>query len=424
MPRTFTILFLGCARRQLDCERIRNCFVANGFRWVPDPAEAEIIVVSTCGLSKQIEDGCLEFIRRALRCDGEVVVYGCLPSMNRTRLEEVYRGKIVTTRQLDRFDEALPGLSVRMSEVPDANRAYAPPPGSPLKALRQRLKRLDLYHPIRLAHMIRRALLPVTSELRRAAPRLLSNGLAALAPPYAIEFNNELFTLRISEGCRGRCSYCAIRRAIGGLRSKSLDELLEELRAGRRSGFRSVNLVSSDTGSWGTDRGQTLPQLLRAILEEDDGLEIRFIQDLHPSWLCRYGPELRELVATGRIRSILTAVQSGSERVLGLMRRPTDLSLYRRTLRELRRAWPRLRLRTQIIVGFPTETEEDFLRTIDLVRECRFQEVDLFTYFETESMASAAIRPKVPPEVARSRLRRLAATVSRSTILHADEGLL
>ena len=89
MPRSFTILFLGCARRQLDCERIRSYFAANGLQWVEDPERADVIVVSSCGLSKEFEDRCLDFLRRALRCRGEVVLYGCLPSMNRERVDDV-----------------------------------------------------------------------------------------------------------------------------------------------------------------------------------------------------------------------------------------------------------------------------------------------------------------------------------------------
>ena len=420
MPRSFTILFLGCARRQLDCERIRSYFAANGLQWVEDPERADVIVVSSCGLSKEFEDRCLDFLRRALRCRGEVVLYGCLPSMNPERVDGVFDGKIVNTRTIDKFDAEFPGLPVPMREIPDANRAFAPAPGSSVGALKRRLKRFDLYHPVRLAHVIWRGIGPIAAELHKTLPWLVPAGLVSPALPFAIDFNNELFTLRIAEGCRGKCSYCTIRRAIGGLESKPLDDLLVELRSGLREGARRINVISSDTGSWGTDRGETLPELLRAVLAEDENLVIQFIQDLHPSWICRYGPELEELVATGRIRSILTAVQSGSERVLSLMRRPTDLALFRRTLKALRRASPRLRLRTQIIVGFPSETEEDLRETMALVRACRFDEVDVFTYFETPSMASAKIQPKVTGDASAARAKLLAGAVSRGVVLHTE----
>lgn len=420
MPESFTIIFLGCARRQLDCERIRAYFVANGLEWVEDPERADVIVVSTCGLSKEYEDRCLEFLQRALRCRGEVVLYGCLPSMNGDRVKDVFGGKVVTTRRIERFDAAFPDLPVPMHHVPDANTGFMPNSNGPLGALKRRLKRLDLYHPIRLAHVIRRGFEPIATELRRAMPGLVPASLVSPTLPFAIDFNNELFTLRVSEGCGGHCSYCTIRRAIGGHRSKPLDELLGELQRGIDGGARRVNVVSSDTGSWGTDRGETLPQLLRAILAEDERLGIQFIQDLHPSWICRYGPELADLVATGRIRSILTAVQSGSERILSLMRRPTDLALFRRTIRALRKADPRLRLRTQIIVGFPSETEEDVRATAALLRDCRFDEVDVFTYFETPAMPSAEIQPKVTRDASAERAKSLGRKLSRGVVLHTE----
>ena len=168
-----------------------------------------------------------------------------------------------------------------------------------------------------------------------------------------------------------------------------------------------INLVASDTGSYGLDIGMTFPELLDQILSFDERIVIQFIQDLHPKWICSYKRELLDIIRTKRIRSILTAVQSGSQRISKLMRRQNNLKEYFEALQAMKKCLPGLRLRTQVIIGFPTETETDLLETIDFLKRCEFDELDIFHYYETPTMDSAKFFPKINERVIRERVIKL-----------------
>jgi tRNA A37 methylthiotransferase MiaB len=214
--------------------------------------------------------------------------------------------------------------------------------------------------------------------------------------PGGVGFNSQCFTIRIAEGCLSTCTYCSVKKAIGNTRSKSIASILTELQRALSQKQHQINIVSSDSGSYGLDIGSTLPELLRKILSQDSRLTVEFLQDFHPYWFCRYGDEMVDLAKGGRIKSVLTAIQSGNERILKLMKRHTDLVHFRTVLAKLKDAYPAIRLRTQVIVGFATETEQEFDDTITFVQESQFDEVDMFAYYEVKGSDAESISPKVP----------------------------
>ena len=148
----------------------------------------------------------------------------------------------------------------------------------------------------------------------------------------------------------------------------------------------------------------TLPQILKEILAQDERIVIEFVQDLNPFFFCKYKNELVKLIATGRIKSTSVPFQSGSERILKLMNRRLDFSEFRETIKEIKKVNPAFKLRTQVIIGFPTETDDDFLKTMELLGDCNFNEVDLFAYYEGDGTVSQTITPKVSVEVISRRM--------------------
>lgn len=388
--KKFFITYTGCARRQLDCERLKNYFIENKFKLVNSPEEADYIFISTCGLTKLKENMSINKILESKKFNGEIIVCGCLPSMNMKRIKEVFDGEIINTKSLGEIDKFFPGFSIKFNDIPDPNKVFI---YTNKQRILQFIQKLDIFYPIQFFNRIL-----FLKKIRKKSLRYV---------PPAIDFNNNFLTLRISSGCLGNCSYCNIRKSIGNLKSKPLSAVLGELRNGISNKKNKINILSSDTGAYGLDICSNLPQLLKAILAENGNVSIKFIQDLHPHWICRYKSQLIELIKTKRIKSILTAVQSGSERILKLMKRSTNLSKFKETLIEMKRAYPSLRLGTQIIVGFPTETEQDFQDTINFVRDCQFDEVGVFCYHETETQDSVKIKPKIPPSVIEDRIDRI-----------------
>ncbi len=420
---SFHISFTGCSRRQMDCERIKNYFIANSWELADSPKDANCIIVSTCGLSEYLEDRSVEKIKEACKYEAKIIVYGCLPAMNEKKIQMVFNGPVVVTKKIEDFDSIFPDFTKKFKGIPDANKVFEEPDFQVKTRIKKKIKSFDLYYFLKIYNM---AINGANKYLRRnhiASASSSSKHIVVGNPKFLIDHNNQYFTLRISTGCLGTCSYCTIRKAIGRTKSKSIRTLLEELRGQRIKRSTRLNILSSDTGTYGLDIGSNLPKLLRAILNENSGITIHFIQDLHPAWICRYRKELVELIASRRIKSILTAVQSGSPKILKLMRRPANLDEYREALDNLKRVYPMLRLRTQVIIGFPNETEEDFQSTVSFLKKCKFDEVDIFHYHETPQMDSARLFPKVPHDIIESRIMKLMDSLPISVTMHYHKKL-
>lgn len=392
-------MFTGCTRRQLDCERIRNYFIANGLSEASSPKEADYILVSTCGLSEYLEECSIRNILNVREHAEEMIVFGCLPAMNSEKVKAISNGKIVNTKEIDTIDRLFPDFPIKFSDVPDANRAFEIPTIRSKDPIRNQLRRIGFSYPHKYFHITREWWRRIRTG--KNGSRSSKNGTSILFgnPRLGVDFDNNRFTVRISSGCLGKCTYCNIRKAIGPLRSKSTATIMGEIEKAVSEKQFKLNLIASDTGSYGLDIGTTFPELLAAILAMDDRIHLQFIQDLHPKWITLYKKELLHLLTTRRIISILTAVQSGSRRILKLMRRPFDPEKFKITINAMKSAFPHLRLRTQVIVGFPTETDVDLRATIALIRACKFDEIDIFRYYETTTTDSAQYYPKIPQEV-------------------------
>ncbi|MGD2147363.1 MAG: radical SAM protein [Anaerolineae bacterium] len=408
----------GCTKRGLDSERIRNYLLANGLEQARSLEEADCVIVTTCGLSEFHENDSVDRIQRAQGHQARTIVYGCLPSMNAERLSGVFDGAIVHTQDIEEFDRLFPDFAVAFADVPDANYLIEEMGVRFREWFKRQLNRLDLYYPLQLYNACLVSAEQLRERMEGVWPRVAPRPFITRIPVFTITTRTGGFGLRISDGCLGNCSYCNIRTAIGRLRSKPIPALLEELGRGLADGKSNISVLSSDTGSYGLDIGCTLPELLGAILDYDEAIVMDFVEDLHPVWVCRYQSELIELVATKRIKSMLIPVQSGSARVLRLMRRSTNIEAPVSVIREMKRVNPRLRLRGQVILGFPTETEEDFQATVDLVKRCQFDEIDIFQYFETDKMDSTKIEPKIAQDIVLDRIRRMQTALPRQTITH------
>ena len=410
----FFIASIGCFGRHLDCERIKNYFTANNVALTTDPQKADYLFISTCGLTKLHEDLSIDDITRFKRYHAKMIVGGCLPEMNTRRISDVFNGKTISTKDLDRIDELFPDFKVKYKDIPDGNRICLTGQDHPHQGGNS-LKEIDLFDLYRFCN----ALKEIGRRLLSKDPVALQKATPTHMPQMPlIDINNNFFSLRIASGCFGACSYCNIKKAIGNLRSKPVSLLLEELRKALHNKQYRINIVSSDSGAYGVDIHSSLPELLESILKEDTRIVIEYLANMNPSWVCRYGNELLSLFGSKRIKSMSSAIQSGSERILKLMHRNTDLDDFKTVLKKLKKVHPRIRMRTQVIVGFPTETAQDIRDTIEVIKECRFNEVDVFYYHETEMMDSAKLSPKVAHEDIVERIRSIRKELSVFTTVN------
>jgi len=388
---------LGCVENALASSRLMHFFAANDWRLVESAENADLVLVNTCGVDEWQERDSLRKIaslRRTLHDHARMVVTGCLVSINPELLRRSPGGDATL---LPVEDSALlaeiTGATIRLEEV-RANRV-------PERFLRTRLRHFNRVS--RLARVYRRLGGTIPGRLERALT--------------AFELADWYF-VHISTGCVHACSYCAIRHAKGAIRSRPLNEIVAEVRAGVESGNRRVVLVGDDTGSYGFDRGADLGDLLEALGEipGDFGIHVR---NLEPMGLLQMRRRLETLAAQGHLRAITVPLQSGSDRVLEAMGRQYRVEPVLRALSRLRAVRPDLIVLTHLMVGFPGESRDDFRATLRMVQRFDFDGVAPGCFSKRANTPAAGMDHQVPSPTKRWRYWRLLATIVGRVYLRA-----
>jgi len=306
-------------------------------------------------------------------------VGGCLPVTASARLKEVFKGRFFSTKDLSNIDELFSDFKIRFSNVADVNQAQLTLCEQP-----------DL-------------LLPNNESIRRKLEYKLCGLLYRIKKTFTMRRHAYL---RISSGCLGNCSYCAIRKAVGTLRSKSLQDCLAEYKNLLYSGYRDITLFGDDTGAYGSDINSSFTELLDKMSEADKGLKVKlFILNINPHWAIKFKEALIKLIIEGKIASLICPIQSGSERILKLMNRYSNIKEIEEALIEFKQANPKLSLESHIIVGFPTETEEDFNKSLDVIRRVNFDSLAPFVYGEREGTPSSRMEGRLNEETIKRRTR-------------------
>jgi tRNA A37 methylthiotransferase MiaB len=373
----------GCPRSMFDAERLIEYFRRNGWRITPRVREADLILAGTCGVTLAVEDSSARFVsslRSRMRPNARLVVFGCLTGISRKTIESQGDVSILSSETASMLDELI-GASTRLDQVRTPHVASG------------QLKHLSSFRRSR-------GLLATPALL---VCKLLS-GLICMSEPR----KGAHYDIRASRGCTSECTFCAIKYHLGGLSSKPIDAVLGEFRDGLARGHRRFRLISEDVGAFGQDRGLSIVDLLRSIFESPEPFQLR-LDDFHPMWLIRYFADLSELFRRNadRLLPIGLPIQSGSDRVLHLMKRGYSATELRECFLALRKDCPRMRLHTHVLIGFPTETEQDFEDTLDLLDAVRFDRIGAYTYSDRPGTPASEIRDKIPDKVKRHRLLRL-----------------
>ncbi len=221
--------------------------------------------------------------------------------------------------------------------------------------------------------------------------------------------------INIMYGCNNFCSYCIVPYVRGRERSRQSEDILKEARALAEQGVKEITLLGQNVNSYGKERDEiSFPALLKK-LDEIDGIErIRFMTS-HPKDL---SDELIEIMAHSRhiCKYIHLPVQSGSDRILTLMNRRYTRQNYFDLIQKLRQAMPEIALSTDIIVGFPTETEKDFEDTLDLYRRVGFNSSFTFIYSKRKGTPAAEMEGQVHERDAKDRIARLIKLAEECTL--------
>jgi tRNA-2-methylthio-N6-dimethylallyladenosine synthase len=217
--------------------------------------------------------------------------------------------------------------------------------------------------------------------------------------------------VQISMGCNSKCAYCIVPAVRGREVSRRPGEILAEVAGLAGEGVREVTLLGQNVNSWGRELGTEFGELLRACDSVEGIGRIRFTSP-HPKDFRR--PVIEAMAECAAVcEHTHLPLQSGSTRVLKAMRRTYSRERYLRLVEELRAAVPDLALTTDIIVGFPGETEDDFRETIEVVEEVGYDGAYTFVYSRRQGTEAAAAEDQVPDELKRERIERLVEVVQR-----------
>ncbi|MBC8206206.1 MAG: tRNA (N6-isopentenyl adenosine(37)-C2)-methylthiotransferase MiaB [Kiritimatiellaeota bacterium] len=360
-PKTYHIWTIGCQMNEADSRHLASQFEALGFVETPRAIDADIAVLNTCVVRQQPED---KAVRKLTDLGG---VKNKRPGMIIALM-----GCMVGKREAEELAERFPFVDV-----------FTAP--SQTDVLVETILQHDAY-----------------KHLSKAQVELADYRLPAVNREKAVTA-----FVPVTLGCSHVCSYCVIPHRRGPDRSRLPDEVLDEVRALAAQGIKEVNLLGQIVDRYGFDleEGINLAWLLKEVAKVDGILRIRFLTS-HPAYM---DEELIQTVAeTDKVCPYIEIpFQAGSDRILESMRRGYTQQEYRDIISNIRKHMPDASITTDVIVGYPTETEEDFMETMKLAEELRIDMFHIAKYSPRPRTLSAKMKDDVTPDEKEDRRIRL-----------------
>lgn len=379
----------GCPENRIDGARMQEFLKQNGWIVTSDWRDADIILFNACALTKDSQENSMEIINRIKarkKPAAELIVYGCLPKINKERLREIYQGPTFGSDEVEQLNEIFePRLKIQ-----DIHANFL-------------LPSMSVFH---LNHWnVARRLRKTASPLAMAYKLL--NIIYKRTISRAINvYNPNTFCIKVSTGCLNACSYCGIRFSRGRVKSKPIDNAVREFEEGLEKDYNEFGLIGTDVGAYGKDQGADLVTLLKELLKNKGDYKIK-LRNIQPRFLIQMMPELREIFQTGKISYLGSAAESGNNRILSLMNRGYNIEDFKEAIRILNKEFPEIQICTQLMVGFPSETEEEFQDTVRLLDEVSFDVVEIYRFQPRPRTKAAKMKGQIPQKVIRRRYQKL-----------------
>ncbi len=355
---------LGCKVSQYETEAVGEAFAERGFAVLPFCDPCDVYVINTCTVTRESDRKSRQFIRRAIKTNPNaiVIVIGCY------------------TQRAPEEVAAIKGVS---AVIGTENKLDAP-------VIAERMLR-EISEGKTPSQYVS------TTDVTKACFENMKITKAPRTRAY----------VKIEDGCESKCTYCAISGARGRVRSKPKADVISEVEALYKSGTREIVLTGIETGSYGRDL--------------DDGIDLAdLICELDERNSCeriRLGSLAPELVRRGFVEKVYDkkilcphfhlSMQSGSDNVLRRMKRRYSRAQALEVIEKIRKMIPDANFTTDLMVGFPGETEEDFLLTVSFVREARLLDAHVFAYSKRDGTPAADYEDQIPEDIKRARSDRL-----------------
>jgi len=403
----------GCSSDNLDMQRIEDYARANNYPIVFKPDDADVIFVGTCTLTQDRENVTIEKIKELqnLKPEAKIVPVGCLVKQNPKKMDEIHKGKSLSTKtdiDWDQLNEILPGETA-ISEISDPVlirphidwRIIEEFDAFPI--LKQRLEKMNEEERNAILEKIATA---KSLNYKKIAELYQKGGLNKDEYKELEGYDEQAAILRIAKGCEGKCSYCAIKKARGHLVSMKPEIILDKFRQALGEGIRSFKLWADDIGSYGKDINTDLAKLLKEILKESEDFKLEVLAG-NPNDFLEVFDKLFSLLKDPRIKYLNITVQSGSEKVLNDMKRPVDIKKLIQAMKKIREEIPELIVRTHYMVGFPGETDDDFNETVKFMEETKVYKSLIFPFAPRPNTPAEKMDNQVPEEIKMKRTKIL-----------------
>ncbi|XP_057830863.1 uncharacterized protein LOC131041701 isoform X1 [Cryptomeria japonica] len=351
VPGTQTIYIktFGCSHNQSDSEYMAGQLSAYGYTVSDDPEDSDLWLINTCTVKSPSQSAMDTLIHKGKAARKPLVVAGCVPQGSRN-LKELDGVSVIGVQQIDHIvevvEETLKGHEVRL---------------------------------------LKRSTLPALN-----LPKVRKNKFVEILP--------------INVGCLGACTYCKTKHARGHLGSYTVDTLVNRVKTVIAEGVKEIWLSSEDTGAYGRDIKVNLPILLKALVAElpSDRSTMLRIGMTNPPYILEHLEEIADILQHPCVYSFLhVPVQSGSDTVLNVMKREYTVSEFKHVVDTLMRIVPDMQIATDVICGFPGETNEDFEATIELIKEYKFPHVHISQFYPRPGTPAARMKKVNSSEVKR-----------------------
>lgn len=358
MNKTYNIITLGCKVNQYESEAVEEIFKSRGYKKKQDGAD--IYVINTCTVTNMIDRKSRQMISRARRDNPEAViaVMGCY---SQVKPDEVL---------------AIEGVDIVLGS-------------------RNKEEVVDLCEDV--------------LQNKTAIDRVISLSESKSIEELEIS-NQEDMTrayMKIQDGCNMYCSYCLIPYARGNIVSRDMESIKEEAIRLAKNGYKEIVLTGIHVASYGKDlkNGKRLIDVIEEVAKMD-GIERIRLSSMEPRHITK--DFLERMKATRKACDHFhLSLQSGSDEILKAMNRKYDTEIYEQKVKLIREVFPNAGITTDIIVGFPTETEENHRQTKEFVKKIKFSKTHLFKYSKRDGTKAADMKPEVDGNVKRQRLKEL-----------------
>ncbi|RZQ59858.1 30S ribosomal protein S12 methylthiotransferase RimO [Amycolatopsis suaedae] len=399
--RRVSLLTLGCARNEVDSEELAGRLAAGGWELSEEPEDSDVIVVNTCGFVESAKKDSVDTLLAAADTGAKVVAVGCMAERYGAELAD----SLPEADAVLGFDH-YPDLAQRLGDIVAGGTV-----ASHVPADRRTLLPIT---PVRRPDVAQEVALPGHAQ-DGWGPRVLRTRLDD-APVAA---------LKIASGCDRRCSFCAIPSFRGSFVSRHPDELVAEAAWLAGQGVKELFLVSENSTSYGKDFGRDhggtrALELLLPRLAEVDGIERVRVSYLQPA---ETRPGLVKAIATtpGVADYFDLSFQHSSETVLRRMRRFGSTDSFLALLDQIREYAPAAGVRTNVIVGFPGETEADLAELERFLVGARLDAVGVFGYSDEDGTEAEGLDGKLDEETIAKRVSHISALVEELTTQRAEE---